>query len=130
MANKTEIKWLPEPEEKDYPAAKSYLELIYDNKEAGSIVNKLKKASVVFFKAKDMFRASELSLLGISNSHVKKDQDKIKRGKPLSPVLLVRDEGLRKLIIADGYHRMCAVYSFNEDELIPCKIISYKEKLY
>jgi hypothetical protein len=26
-------------------------------------------------------------------------------------------------IIADGYHRLCAVYSLNEDALIPCKIV-------
>lgn len=30
MSNKTEIKWLSEPEEHDYPAALSYLCLIYD----------------------------------------------------------------------------------------------------
>jgi len=28
-----------------------------------------------------------------------------------------------EVIIADGYHRMCAVYSFDEDALIPCKIV-------
>ena len=28
-----------------------------------------------------------------------------------------------KVVIADGYHRLCAVYSFDEDVLIPCKIV-------
>jgi hypothetical protein len=27
-----------------------------------------------------------------------------------------------KVIIADGYHRLCAVYSYDEDAVIPCKI--------
>jgi hypothetical protein len=27
------------------------------------------------------------------------------------------------VVIADGYHRMCAVYSFEEDAIIPCKIV-------
>jgi hypothetical protein len=27
------------------------------------------------------------------------------------------------VIIADGYHRLCAVYSVDEDALIPCKIV-------
>jgi hypothetical protein len=27
------------------------------------------------------------------------------------------------LIIADGYHRLCAVYKFDEDAVIPCKIV-------
>ena len=75
------------------------------------------------FKAKDIFRASGLSLLGVSNSHVERDQQKIAAGHPLSPLLLVRPSNNQAVIIADGYHRMCAVYSFDEDALIPCKII-------
>ncbi len=75
------------------------------------------------FKAKDIFRASGLSLLGISNSHITRDQQKIKEGKALSPLLLVRDPQNNKVVIADGYHRLCAVYAINEDELIPCKIV-------
>ena len=78
---------------------------------------------MVPFKAKDIFRASRLSLLGVSNTHVEKDRQKVKDGKALSPILLVRDTKLGKLIIADGYHRLCAVYSLSEDESIPCKIV-------
>jgi hypothetical protein len=123
MEKKTEIKWLQEPEEKDYPAAASYLSLVYDPKAVNAITGKLKAAPVTLFKAKDIFRASGLSLLGISNSHVEKDRGKIADGKPMSPILLVRDEPNGRVIIADGYHRLCAVYSFNEDECIPCKIV-------
>ena len=123
MSNQTKIQWLPEPEEKDYPAAESYLNLLCDGKEAGDLVNKLKKAEVVKFKAKDIFRASGLSLLGVSNTHVEKDRKKISDGKPLSPILLVRGGRLAEVVIADGYHRLCAVYSFSEDEWIPCKIV-------
>ena len=123
MEKQTDIKWLPEPEEKDYPAAASYLNLVYDTKSVTAITAKLKAAPVTLFKAKDIFRASGLSLLGVSNSHVEKDRGKIKSGKPLSPILLVRNEQNGKVIIADGYHRLCAVYSFDEDECIPCKIV-------
>ena len=28
-----------------------------------------------------------------------------------------------KVVIADGYHRLCAVYSYDEDAVIPCKIV-------
>ena len=91
------------------------------------IVNNLKSAQLAQFKAKDIFRASGLSLLGVSNSHVEKDRNKIENGKSISPILLVRDERIGKVVIADGYHRMCAVYSFNEDELIPCKIVGSAE---
>src|ERR1700690_1793078 len=117
------IKWLSQPEEHDYPAALSYLRLIYDAKTAASLVSKLKKAPISEFKAKDVFRASRLSLLGASNSHVKKDMVKIESGSEVSPLLLVRDPANGKVVIADGYHRLCAVYAFDEDAIIPCKIV-------
>jgi disulfide oxidoreductase YuzD len=52
-----------------------------------------------------------------------KDLKKIREGTKLSPLLLVRDRNHAKLIIADGYHRLCAVYSVDEDAMIPCKIV-------
>jgi hypothetical protein len=112
MVNHTEIKWLTESEDKKYPAAASYLSLIYDDATANALVNKLKKTTITQFKAKDIFRASGLSLLGISNTHVEKDRKKVKDGIEISPILLVRDQNNGKVVIADGYHRMCAVYSF------------------
>ena len=117
------ILWLEDVEEHDYPAAESYLRLIYDDKKANKIVKILRKAEIVEFKAKDIFRASSLSLLGVSNSHVEKDSKKISKGTALSPLLLVRDSSLGKVVIADGYHRMCAIYLVNEDALIHCKIV-------
>ena len=123
MDKKVEIKWLDQPEAHDYPAAGSYLSLLYDDKNVRRLVAKLKAAPVVQFKAKDIFRASGLSLLGTSNSHVEKDRDKIRAGQKLSPILLVRGGGNGKVIIADGYHRLCAVYSFDEDASLPCKIV-------
>jgi disulfide oxidoreductase YuzD len=74
-------------------------------------------------KAKDIFRASGLSLLGISNSHVKKDKKKISSGQLFSPLLLVRDVAQGKVIIADGYYRLCALYVADEDAVVPCKIV-------
>src|SRR5690348_11178903 len=115
MSQRTNIKWLSKPEDHDYPAALSYLTLVYDPKTAAGLVNKLKKAPVLEFKAKDIFRASRLSLLEADNSHVKKDRLKIKSGHSVSPLLLIRDSANGRVIIADGYHRLCAVYTFDED---------------
>ena len=123
MPKKIAIGWLDEPEEHDYPAAKSYLALAYRQGKAAAFVERLKKARIETFKAKDIFRASGLSLLGVSNGHVAKDKEKIESGKRLSPLLLVRDPVQGRVIIADGYHRLCAVYSFDEDAVIPCKIV-------
>jgi hypothetical protein len=123
MSRNARIKWLAEPEEQDYPAAKSYLSLIYKERTAANYVRQLRQAPMSGFKAKDIFRASGLSLMGISNLHVEKDRKKILAGKSLSPLLLVRDGNHGKVIVADGYHRMCSVYSFDEDAVIPCKIV-------
>ncbi len=73
----TKIRWLDECEPNNYPAALSYLNLIYTPGKAKKIVSKLKAASVSEFKAKDIFRASTLSLLGVSNSHVERDRMKM-----------------------------------------------------
>lgn len=102
----TAIKWLPDVEEQDYPAAQSYLLLLFSETRVQKIISALRAADLTQFKAKDIFRASELSLLGISNSHVEKDRSKIKNGTPLSPLLLVRGEKNDKLVIADGYHQI------------------------
>jgi hypothetical protein len=123
MGDKIKIQWLSEPEDHDYPAAASYLSLLHDGKTVEELVKKLKSAVVSEFKAKDVFRASGLSLLGVSNSHVEKDRQKISAGEKLSPLLIVRDSTNGKVVIADGYHRLCATYSLDEDALIPCKIV-------
>ena len=122
-SNDTEVNWLLEVEEHDYPAATSYLSIIYNREKVSQIVDALRVAGIVQFKAKDIFRASQLSLLGVSNSHVQKDCKKIDKGIALSPLLLVRDEVNGQVIIADGYHRLCAVYEFDEDAMIYCKIV-------
>ncbi len=114
------IKWLDKPQKHDYPAAAS---LSMDLPAAKNATEKLKKAKMTEFAAKDIFRASGLSLLGISDSHVEKDRAQIARDEKLSPLLLYRDKASGKLIIADGYHRLCAVYKFDEDATIPCKIV-------
>ena len=125
MSNKPtpQPRWLDAPEEHDYPAAESYLSLIYSASESANFVAALRNAECVKVKAKDVFRASQLSLLGVSNSHVQKDQTKIAEGTAISPILLVRDKANGKVVVADGYHRLCAIYTVDEDAWIPCKIV-------
>lgn len=124
MPRKTrQPKWLPKVEEHDFAAAASYLALIYPPARCKKVVASLRAAKLVQFKAKDIFRASQLSLLGISNSHVEQDRAQIDKGDALSPLLLVRDGNNGKVVVADGYHRLCAVYQVDEDAWIPCKIV-------
>ena len=123
MPRKVTIKWSKSPNKGNYPAALSYLSLFFDEKAAATYVRKLKRAATSEFKAKDIFRASGLSLLGVSNSHVDKDRRRIKAGQVFSPILMVRDPAMRRVIMADGYHRLCAVYSYDEDAVVPCRIM-------
>ena len=112
--------WLANPVAHDYPAAEDYLELLFPDKKVIELIKKLKDSKMDTKKAKDILRASGLPLLPMDNVHVKKNIEKVREGKKLSPVLLVR--GIN-LIIADGYHRVCAIYYLSEDLNIPCKLV-------
>jgi len=114
--------WLKDPEEHDYPAAADYLELIKESEVVDVIVEYLKTTRTIKKKAKDILRASKLELLPSSNQHVKENIKKVNKGKKLSPVLLVRGSN-DTLIIADGYHRVCAAYYLSEDLDIPCRLV-------
>lgn len=113
--------WLKEPEAHDFPAAADYLELLFDKDDVQKIVKKLQETPTILKKAKDIFRASSLPMLPKSNIHVKANLVKVKKGKKMSPLLLVRDKS--HLIIADGYHRLCAIYFLSEDDEIPCRLV-------
>ena len=115
------VHWFDQPEEHNYPAAEDYLTLLWSRDTARGMVDRLRRENVQYFKAKDIFRASKLSHAGMSNQQVEKTLEKIEDEKKLSPVLLVRASNA--LIIADGYHRVCAVYSHDQDVKIPCKIV-------
>ena len=123
------VLWKSEPEAHDYPAAASYLSLVADPDTVGLIVDRLKASSIVHYTAKDILRASRLEILPADNVHVAKDIAKVKSGKALSPVLLVRGDLLRgvPLQIADGYHRVCASYRLDEDTDIPCRTVGLTE---
>jgi hypothetical protein len=122
----SEINWMATPQEHDYAAARDYLSLLLRPSKAKSAATALTSAAVVEFKAKDILRASRLPMLTADNHHVKHNLKKIADGEPYSPVLLVRGIANQDvpLIIADGYHRVCAIESLNEDLPIRCKIVN------
>ena len=91
---------------------------------AQELADRLRTAALLHRKAKDLLRASGLPLLGPDNVHVAKDLDKVREGRRLSPVLVVRGDLATDLplTIADGYHRICASHHINEDADIPCRM--------
>ena len=122
--------WKTEPEDHDFPAAGDYLSLVVPDQVAQSLTDALRSAGTMHRKAKDLLRASALPLLPATNPHVAEDLDKVKKGKLLSPVLLVRGQlgaGLR-LTVADGYHRICASYTLDENADIPCRMVDLETR--
>jgi hypothetical protein len=118
--------WKERPEAHDFPAALDYLTLVMEEKAARKLVTQLRKSPTIHRKAKDLLRASRLSLLPRDNFHVAGDLKKIKKGKALSPVLLVRGSAAADmpLVVADGYHRICASWYRDENIPIACRIVS------
>lgn len=117
--------WKNEPDDHDYPAAHSYLSLVMDYEDVAGLVSALEKAPLIHRLAKDLLRASRLDLLPPDNAHVASDLRKVSKGKPLSPVLLVAGDVTKDmpLIVADGYHRICASYQLDENAPIPCRMV-------
>jgi hypothetical protein len=115
------VKWLEKPEAHDFPAAADYLALLADADTVSKLTQKLQAGTIAHKKAKDILRAAQLSLLPVDNPHVAADLAKIKKGNPLSPILLVRGDFTTgvPLQIADGYHRVCASYHTDENTDIP-----------
>ena len=122
--------WKEAPDDHDYPAAADYLSLVMPQKKAKQLARCLRDAPLVHRKAKDLLRASALPELPPDDVHVAKDLADVKKGRLLSPVLLLRgrlDSGV-PLTVADGYHRICASYHLDEDADIPCRIVNWPKE--
>ncbi len=116
-------RWETAPQDDDYAAAAVYLSLLLSPERSSKLSKVLMKGPLVQHRANDLLRASTLTLLPADDPEVVKDLKKVKHGKKLSPVLLVRgDLGEAPLTVADGYHRICASYHLDPDSTIPCRI--------
>jgi len=117
--------WKEDPDEHDFPAAAAYLSLILPAAASSAIVEGLRAADTARHKAKDIMRSSNLPLLPADDPEVVRDLKRVASGELLSPVLLVRGQAGAgvPLIVADGYHRVCASYHLTEDADIPCRIV-------
>jgi hypothetical protein len=117
--------WLSSPTREDLTGAQNYLSLLHPQAASKRLAHRLSRAHVSRAKAKDLLRASDLPLLPREEAHVKEDLKRLRKGKSLSPVLLVRGDMAQgvPLVIADGYHRICAVCYFDEDAPIACRLV-------
>lgn len=122
---KPKLKWSEKEEGDDFEAAFKFLSLLCSDRKARAVVKSLRESKPLEHAAKDLLRAAELPLLPRDDPHVDEDLKRIQKAKPLAPVLLVRGDlasGL-PLIVADGYHRICAVVYFDESAPVRCRIV-------
>jgi hypothetical protein len=124
--SKQKLVWKKKPEAADYEGALNFLLLIYSDAKARGLLRAFRKAKTVEHAAKDLLRASNLPLLPREDPHVEDDLLRIRKGKDLPPVLLVRGDMTRgiSLVVADGYHRICAIWYYDESAPIPCRLVS------
>ena len=128
--SKSKLEWAEKGEAEDFDAAVKFLSLLCSDAKAKALVKALRNAKLVEHAAKDLLRAAQLPLLPSDESHVDGDLRKIHKGKALAPILLVRGDiaGGFPLIVADGYHRICAVCYFDESAPVLCRIASIADR--
>ncbi len=124
MADAAKVKWLAEPEDKDYAAAHSFLSLLVGEGELEPLIGRLRSAPTGRWRAKDILRAARLPLLTPKQSQEVADKlAKIRAKEALSPILLVVLRAEVVAQIADGYHRTCAACLAHEDTVVPGRIL-------
>jgi hypothetical protein len=123
VADPPKVRWLDEPEDKDYAAAHSYLSLLVGAAELDPLIAQLREAPAGRWRAKDILRAARLPLLSAKQSEeVAEKLAKVRDKEALSPILLVVLRADVVAQIADGYHRTCAAFLTSEDSLVPGRI--------
>jgi hypothetical protein len=123
--SKPKLAWKKKPEAEDYQGALQFLLLIYPERTARRLLRAFTRAKSVEHIAKDLLRASNLPLLPRKEAHVESDLSRIRKGKELAPVLLIRGDMAKNvpLVVADGYHRICAICYYDEDAPIACRVV-------
>jgi hypothetical protein len=118
--------WSPRPGNTEYDGALRYLSLQFSHTMARRFVAKARRAPRTEHVAKDILRASNLPLLPTDERHVADNLKKIRKGKPMAPVILIQGDLMsgRSLVIADGYHRMCAACHSDEDSPVAVILVS------
>ena len=124
MAKHTAI-WRKQPSKEEFDAALQYLSLQLPTAKAQKLVSEARRIRPTQRIAKDVLRASRLPLLPSDERHVAEDLKKIRKGKSLSPVILIQGDLTRGRhpIIADGYHRMCAACHADEDSPVTMVLV-------
>ncbi|WP_395408345.1 hypothetical protein ACHMW6_17535 [Pseudoduganella sp. UC29_106] len=118
------VKWRKKPQKKDYPAALAYLSLVFNQAVATRLVGKLRRAKVKKMPARDILRAAHTPMAEVKAFDWTSQNKAIKKGRRFSPILLVcgvHSDG-DGVVIADGFHRLCAAFDDDQDAVVLFKI--------
>lgn len=118
-----QVQWLEDAIDEDYGAAAHYLSLLEVQKNVDKAVAEMRSVAITKFKATDLLRAAQLTVPKADDRPTREQIKKIKNGEAISPVLLMRASALKKVIIADGFHRVCAAYRIDPDVVLHCKLV-------
>jgi hypothetical protein len=118
--------WAPRPGNTEYDGALRYLSLQFSRTMARRLVAKARRTPRSEHVAKDILRACNLPLLPTDERHVADNLKKIRKGKPMAPVILIQGDLMsgRSLVIGDGYHRLCAACQADEDSPVAVILVS------
>lgn len=117
---KTEPTWAVEPTADDFHDAAWWLTLL------GVTAPLTVDPHQCVYPAKDLLRAARLPALPKDNAGVHKWSGRLRDGDTIPPVLLVVGslDDDRPLIIAEGYHRVCAAYLRDEATPVACHFLT------
>jgi hypothetical protein len=116
--------WADKPGKDNARDAASYLGMFKKQKNAQRIIDELLQKPIVYFKAKDILRASRLPPLPPDDPHVAAALQLINAGQTLDPVYLLRGKlkGDVQVTVLDGYHRISAAYNIDQSTDVACQI--------
>lgn len=116
------VKWIKRPRKKDYPSAEAYLTLTLGQGRARRLIKRLRAAKLRKLPARDILRASRTPMSEVRAFDWVRQNKDIKKGRPFAPLLLVCDTRSGKLIVADGFHRLCAAFAQNQNANVRFKL--------
>lgn len=121
--SKFNISWHPNPSNSQWLDLEEYLNLKFTSDTAKKLYSKfedkVKDHKSKTFQAKDILRAAnmlnEKGILPADDKIVQKELKLFKNGKSIAPIMLVKQHPNQKLLIVDGFHRLCAIYHIDPE---------------
>jgi Alginate lyase len=115
-----DIRWATATTTDDIADAGRFLSFAVPAGQLAALAAQWRAGTVRKAEAKDILRAAGLTALPSTSEGVRKHAKAIRAGETLDPVLIVNGDldDDRPAIVAEGYHRLSAVYNIGEDELV------------